>query len=162
MNIQALTHSFAGIPGDWIVIGFALIIVIGFTMLQGSSYATALSLSLPISFVLFQSIDRATFIGGVVGQFSSPGAQAVLFAIITAIMLVLANQAIASFESSAPPVSSIICGVATIIILIVFWIQLPALESIWHFGLQVQSMFGEMARFWWLLGAYVALAFSRR
>ena len=160
--LSSVTGTVSGIPTDWLIIASILILFIVFSVVRGTTYATALSLSLPISLLLYQSISKGAFIGGIAAGFSSPIAQSVLFLIIAALLFVLTNQAIASFDTPSSVVSGIAAGLAALIVLVVIWMQIPVLQSLWHFTVQLESVFAGAYAFWWLIAAYVLLAFSRR
>ncbi|HWP61563.1 MAG TPA: hypothetical protein VN495_03095, partial [Candidatus Paceibacterota bacterium] len=81
------------------------------------------------------------------------------FVVLFAIAYVLCNRIIGmNFGAGAAPFSSIAIGFATTAIVVVFWLQVPALSTIWHFGPAVSSVFAAQYAFWWLLGSYVVLA----
>ena len=65
-------------------------------------------------------------------------------------------------SESGRPLQAALGGIAAAAIIIVVWMGMPVLNDLWNFGTQVQSIFGEAYRFWWLIGSYAALAFVRR
>jgi hypothetical protein len=161
MNIQAVTGIFSGVPVEWLVLGLCLIILTGLTMMQGSVYTTALALALPVVSVLYGGITHTAILGTISKQFSSSVEQAVLLAILTAVIYVCMYRICATFDHSAGFFVSLICAVAATIVLIIVWVQIPLLESFWQLGPTVQTIFGDGYRLFWLIGAYLALAFAR-
>jgi hypothetical protein len=161
MNLHAATGILNGIPVDWLIIILAGLLISGEALYAGSRHASALSLSIPIASLMFAAISRAAYLGQMLQKFSTPAEQAILFAIIAVIIFICTDRILSSFGNYGTPLFAVISGIAATIVLAVFWIQIPALQSVWHFGTQIQSVFGDQYRFWWLLGSYIALAFAR-
>ena len=162
MSLQAISDFFLRIPTDWIVL-FAVAVFVAFDVLRsGTSRAVALAFALPLATILSQSITGSKFLGPVTAQFSSPLLQAALFLIILIALFILVNRITSRFgEGSSQPIQALLSGLAVAAIGAVIWTQVPALDSIWHFGQTTQLIFGEAYRFWWLIVAYIALAFVR-
>jgi hypothetical protein len=161
MDIHSIVGMFAGIPLDWLIAGTALVVMVLGTMLRGTIYPTALSLSLPVALILFNAASHTAFMGGIARQFSTPIEQVVLFAILTVIVFICMYRICTTFDHSSPPLVALVASLATVIIVIVFWIQITPLEFLWRPGAQMQSLFGDQYAFFWLIGAYLALAFAR-
>ena len=152
MSLQAISDFFLRIPTDWIVL-FAVAVFVAFDVL---------AFALPLATILSQSITGSKFLGPVTAQFSSPLLQAALFLIILIALFILVNRITSRFgEGSSQPIQALLSGLAVAAIGAVIWTQVPALDSIWHFGQTTQLIFGEAYRFWWLIVAYIALAFVR-
>lgn len=121
-----------------------------------------LALALPAALLLSSLIPHAAFVGSISAQFSTPTLQSVLFLILAAVMYLAVHRIGLSFGTeSGAPIQALLAGIAGAAIIAVVWFQVPAFDSIWHFGTQVQQIFGQAYRFWWLTGAYIALAAVR-
>ena len=148
-------------PIDWILIGaFAAFAALD-GIRSGPTRAAALMLSLPAALLLVANLPDAIFLGPVAAQLTTPLAQAGLFAIVTAVLFFVIHRVIFTFSNGLPPLQALIAGFAAVIVLVVIWLQVPGLEVVWNFGDQVQAVFGEAYRFWWLAASYIALAAVR-
>ena len=162
MTLDAATGFFSYVPTDWIII-VVLAIFIAFDALRsGFGRVTALALSLPATLFLAGSLSQARILSGVAGQFSTPLLKAVLFGIVFAAAYLLVRRMAPSYATgSGEVIQALLAGVAGTITLVVVWLLVPELQSIWHFGSQVQAVFGEAYRFWWIVGSYAVLGFAR-
>src|SRR3989344_5979562 len=162
MNLEAVTSLFAHFPTDWIII-VVLSIFIAFDALRsGLGRVTALALSLPATLFLAGSLSQARILSGVAGQFSTPLLKAVLFGIVFAAAYLLVRRMAPSYATgSGEVIQALLAGVAGTITLVIVWLQVPELQAVWHFGSQVQAVFGEAYRFWWIALSYLVLAFVR-
>ncbi len=163
MSFQTVTVFFTHIPTDWIIL-FALAVFIAFdTLRSGASRAIALALALPLTLVVATNLSDTAILGGVLGAKASPAVQAMAISLVFAVSFYVMLRISRRFsDNSSYPLQALVAGVAAAAALVVFWIQIPSLESVWKFGPQVQHIFGATFRVWWLLGAYAALAFIRR
>lgn len=156
------TNLFTHWPTDWIIIGAIAVFIALDTLKNGGTRASALALSLPATLFVLEALPRALFIGAISKQFSTPVLQAVLFGIVFVTLYILIYRIIGFYSTSTgAPVEALLTGLAATAILVVVWLQVPALDSLWHFGTQVHAVFGEAHRFWWLAASYLALAFAR-
>ena len=161
MNISAVADILTHWPIDWILIGaFAAFAALD-AMRNGPTRATSLMLSLPAALLLVANLPNALFIGTLVAQFTTPLAQAGLFAVVAVALYFVIHRVIFTFSNGLPPIQSFIAGLAAAIVLVVVWLQVPGLDAVWNFGDQVQAVFGEAYRFWWLAASYIALAAVR-
>src|SRR3989338_1320193 len=162
MTLDAASGLFSYIPVDWIII-VVLAIFIAFDALRsGFGRVTALALSLPATLFLAGSLSQARILSGVAGQFSTPLLKAVLFGIVFASAYILVRRMSVSYSTnSGEIIQSVLAGAAASFVAVVIWLQVPELQTIWSFGPQVQAVFGEAYRFWWIFGSYVALGFAR-
>src|SRR3990167_4715631 len=160
---DTVIRFFTQLPVDWIVIG-AFVIIAAFDCLRsGANRVSTLALALPAAALVFSALAGAVIIGDIAGQFASPMLQGVLFAIVFVVMYILVGSIGISYGSeSGRPLQAALGGIAAAAIIIVVWMGMPVLNDLWNFGTQVQSIFGEAYRFWWLIGSYAALAFVRR
>lgn len=162
MNVDSITAIYASIPTDWMIIGVFAIFAAFDALRSGARRTVQLALALPLAAILVVSLSSATVLGSIVGQFSTPILQAILFFIILAIMYVVIGRIGLSWgEETGQTIQAALTGVAATAVVLVFWLQIPALGALWHFGPQVEVIFGEGYRFFWLIGSYAALAFVR-
>ncbi len=146
---------------DWIFIfAFAVITALD-AMRTGPARATALVLSLPASLLVMQQLPQAFFLGGLFAQFTSPLAQLAIFGAIAVLLYIATHRLIFTFSNGIGPIQALMVGFASTAVLLIVWFQVPALDGLWHFGNQVQTVFGEAYRFWWLVGSYITLAAVR-
>src|SRR3989338_2929609 len=157
---ELAANSLSAIPTDWIVIvSFAILIAFD-SVRPGTARASALALSLPVTLFLISALPHAKVLSGIAGQFATPALKAVLFGIVFVVAYILVRRmSVPNRNNSGASIQALIAGVATVAVVVVVWLQVPELQSVWHFGAQVQSVFGEAYRFWWVTGAFVALAF---
>ncbi len=161
MDISSLSSIFTHWPTDWILIGAFTAFAALDAMRSGPTRATALMLSLPTALFLIDKLPDAVFLGALSAQLVSPLAQAGVFVIVTVALFFVIHRVMFTFSNGLPPIQALIAGIAATIVLVIVWLQVPGLDSVWHFGGQVQAVFSEAYRFWWLLASYFALAFVR-
>ncbi len=162
MNLQAILSLFTHISIDWVIlVCFALLVALD-AMRAGLSRATALALALPLTLMLSGFAQQAALIAGFEEQLSSPALQEFINAGLLVVILILMYSNTDNFSAdSYHPLQALLAGLAVAAIATVVWLQLPALDTVWHFGPTVQAVFGASYRFWWLLAGYLALAFAR-
>jgi hypothetical protein len=149
-------------PTDWIIIGAVAVFIALDTLRNGGTRAATLALALPATLFVMDTLPRTLFIGSVLKQFSTPVLQAVLFGIVFVALYVLIYRIIGFYSTSTgAPVEALLTGLAATAILMVVWLHVPALDSLWRFGPQVHIVFSESYRFWWLAASYLSLAFAR-
>lgn len=162
MTLDTASGFFSHIPMDWILIAAAAIFIALDALRSGSGRASALALSLPAALFLIAELPHAKILSGITAQFGTSALKSVLFGIVFAIAYVLVRKMSTSYATNSGEVlQAIIAGIAASAVLVVVWLQVSELQSVWHFGAQVQSIFGEQYRLWWVAGAYAALAYVR-
>lgn len=162
MDIHALTGFFSHIPIDWIVIFIFFALVTFDAMRDGITRAVALTVTLPITLLFLEWLPTTNYLAVFSKQFSGAIPAAVLTAVVFAILFLLINRMTDSFSVDTGHIlQAVLAGAALTAVMLVVWIQIPALNTVYHFGPQVQAVFGAGYRLWWLLGAYIALAFCR-
>ena len=162
MNLDAVMSIFSGIPTDWLIVGVFALLAAFDAVRAGARRICLLALALPATVLLVESLPGTAFLGSIAEQFSTPMLGAILFFIVLVIMYVIVGRIGISWGGEAgQTLQAALAGVAAAALVVTFWIQVPALDSIWHFGTQVQDIFGESYRFFWLLGSYASLAFVR-
>lgn len=161
MDLDRIPDILHAIPLDWILLGVFALVVSFDTMRAGAGRAITLALALPAAMLIFASAAKAVLLGSIIGGFSSPTAQALLFVALAVALYILIARIVSSHSGGGQPIQSAVAGVALTVVFITIWLQVPALDSIWHFGWQVQGLFAEQYRFWWLICSYLALSFAR-
>ncbi|HEY4514373.1 MAG TPA: hypothetical protein VJH69_03575 [Candidatus Paceibacterota bacterium] len=162
MNIENIFTYFSYIPFDWIIIGLVAILIAIDAIRSGPSRAISLSIAIPISFFLNSAFYGTKFLGALSAKISSPLSQAALFIALLVVIYLLVRRMMDQYGNSGGTLTqAAICGISSSVLFLVIWIEVPSLESIWKFGPQVQAIFGGAYQFWWTLGAYSVLAFSR-
>lgn len=163
MDLDSIVGVFGGIPLDWIIIGAVVIAVALYVLRSGAQMICTLALALPTTALLLSALSNAAIVGPLSKQFETSPLRALLFVAILIVSYTLVHRMGISYGSeSRQPIQAILAGAAAAALLVVIWIQEPALQSIWQFGGDVQSIFGEAYRFWWIIGSYATLAFVRR
>jgi len=161
MDLSSISSLFTHWPTDWILIGAFAVFAALDAMRTGPARAAALSLSLPVALLLLQELPKAFLVGSASTQLASSLAQVGVFVALAVVMYFVVYRIIFAFSNGLGPIQALLAGLAAAIVLVVVWLQVPALDSVWHFGDQVQAVFGTAYRFWWLIGSYIALAAVR-
>lgn len=159
MDFGGAYSAFSQIPLDWLIIAVLFIVIAADALRGGTNRAAALALSFPVSYVLFQMIAHTFLLDMFIGQFSATIEQAVVFAILETIVFVCVHQMLFSYDRYSSLISATVAGLAAVIVVLVIWMQMPLLQSIWHFDGQIQAVFGASYAFFWIVGSYLALAF---
>ena len=162
MDTAVLTAFAASVPLVWIILG-ALLILIAFDVLRnGASRACAVALALPGAVLLKSLLPSAFLIGDLTAELSTSVLDGVLFLILFASLYLLVRRMDRSYVGEGgQAIQALLCGAATVAILVVIWLQVPALVGLWQFGPGVAAIFGIEYAFWWLFGSYAVLAFLR-
>lgn len=148
-------------PTDWITIGaFAAFVALD-SLRNGPARAASVALALPATLLLVGALPQALFLASFSLQFETPVGQLIIFAIVFGLLFFAIHRVVFNFSESRGPLQALMAGLAAAVILVVVWLQVPALQSVWDFGPQVEAVFGETYRFWWLVASYVALVFTR-
>ena len=166
MDISSSYAPVAGlvssVPFGWIVVAVLATLLTLDALRSGIARATALSIALPLAFILHQFLNTAVLLGPLVTPVVSPLAQALIFGVLLVALFILVYKMVDSYSADTYGIfSAILVGLATTTVLVVVWSLVPSLMSFWDFGASVQSVFGEGNRFWLLLAAFIGLAFAR-
>ncbi len=165
MDLTSLTHIpslLAHWPTDWIIVGAVTVFIAFDTLRSGGTRASALALALPATVLILEAVPHASGIGALAQRLSTPVLQVLLFVALFVALYILTYRIIGFFSAaSGGPVQALFCGLGATAILMAVWVSMPELSALWHFGPQVQAVFSEPYRFWWLLGGYGAIAFAR-
>jgi hypothetical protein len=162
MDFSPVVNIATHFPTDWIIIGAFTLLITLETIRAGANRACSLALALPLGILFYNILPHAAFIADIFSHVATPLVQAGIFLALVVMTYTFAHRVIGFYgDSSGRIIQSILVGVSTAVILIVFWLQIPSLTALWPFGAQIQTIFGEAYRFWWLLGSYVLLAVVR-
>ncbi|MBI2612696.1 hypothetical protein HYW59_02695 [Candidatus Kaiserbacteria bacterium] len=162
MNFDSVISAVTNIPIDWMIIGgFALLAALD-CVRSGARRVSQLTLAFPLAALLMQSLPQAYLVGDIAKQFSTPLMQALLLgALFVALYIFIGRIGLSWGGEEGQTIQAAIAGVAAAGIVVTMWVATPSLMSLWHFGPQVQEIFGETYRFFWLLGAFAAFAYVR-
>src|SRR3989344_4501624 len=162
MDFDVLRTFVASAPMDWIILG-ALLILIAFDVLRNAaSRACAVALALPGAVLLKSDILTPFVILELTAELSTSVLDGVLFLILFASLYLWVRRMDRSYAGEGgQAIQALLCGAATVAILVVIWLQVPALAGLWQFGPGVAVIFGLEYAFWWLFGSYAVLAFLR-
>lgn len=162
MNLTSFSSVVAHWPTDWIILGaFAALVALD-VFRSGPRRALALSLASPLAFIAYASISDTVILGSILKQVSFPLEQnLIVAALIVGFFFVLLRIVDSWGGGGGGAIQALIIGIACTAITAVFWLQLAPLQALWHFGPPVENIFGVAYRLWWLIVAYLALAFAR-
>jgi len=169
MHLASTTFTFASTtafiahpPVDWVILFFFALIVMIDALRNGTARAATLSVVFPLTFFFFGILSHAAIFGQVIEKVSAPLTHAAVFGVLFAVLFFLVYRIMYALGSSGSmPFASAVATLASTIITLVVWLQVPALQSVWHFGPQIQAVFGIAYAFWWLIAAYLLMAFIR-
>ena len=160
MNLTAVTGAFAHVPTDWIILFVVALLITLDAMRGGASRAIALSLALPVAYVSSLLLPKTVFLDSILKPFSTGTAGGFVMLGVIAILAFFMYR-ISRDYNSATGVQATMAGLATTVILVVFWMQIPALSALWHFSAQASQIFGSAHAFFWLIGGYAVLSAVR-
>lgn len=161
MDIGAFLGALSGITADWALFG-AIAVITGFdTFRSGTGRASAFILALPLVMLFSALLPEAAFLGSV-SSMAIPFAPAVIFGAITVCSYLLLRRMDNSYGTGGSILASVLTGLAVAITLMVIWLEVPALSSVWNFGSEIRGIFADAYRFWWMIVSLGLLAFVRR
>ncbi len=159
---SSIIATFLQWPIDWPLFGLAASLFALESYSFGSTRSSSVAIAFPLAFLAMLWLPTAFLFNMVMPQLIEPVPQSALFALVFIGFYFLVHRVIFAYGSGSSDIlRSLISGVATAIIIIVFWIQTPGLRDLWQFGPQIQMVFGESLRVWWLTGVFAALAYTR-
>ena len=160
--LRSVQSFFTGLPMDRIILGVIVIVIALDSLRSGIGRAISLSIAMPMGLFLYSLADTAV-LNWAGGLFSTPFMQAAVFgAIVVGMYLLVRRMGLEYVDSGmGAPVQALLAGAAVTVVFACIWLHEPALGDIWTLSPQVQMVFSEAYRLWWLLGAYIALAFAR-
>jgi len=160
MDINSIA-AFLSWPTDWYILGGLAVLSIVDTIRSGSQRSTAVVLALLATAILYTYMSQALVIGNVITALTLPITHVVVFGVLFAFMLVAALHIISYGIDDGKPVLAILLALATVILLVLIWIQVPVLQSIWLFSPPIKALFSESYRLFWALGALGIFAYVR-
>lgn len=158
--MDAVRGLFDAVPLDYFFLGgFALLIALD-ALRGGTGRASAIAAALPAAALAFSYAIDTPVLGGAL---SSPTIEAGFFLVLSIAMYFALRRMGLEFVSGGmgQPIQAALAGVAVTAVVAVVWMHVPALQTVWEFGPQLQTVFAEQFRLFWLAGAYAALAFAR-
>jgi hypothetical protein len=161
MDFQAWGMLFSNWPTDWFIIGAIAAFIALDALRSGTARAASLILAVPAALLVTDSMAQSFFIGPLTAQFTAPAIQIGIFIGIFMILYIATHRAIFTFSEGGGVIQSLAAGVAATVVLLIVWLQVPMLDTLWHFSDSVQTVFGPAYRFWWLIVAFLALTFAR-
>lgn len=157
-----ITDYISSVPLDYFVVGGIILIVAIDSLRNGIGRAAAIAVALVLTVVFHDLLAATAFLGS--QSFLSTGmtaAGAVLALVIVSYFLVRRMGLEFIDGGMGQPIQAALASLAVTIVLIVTWLGIPALTDVWQFNAQIQALFSESYRLFWLLGAFAALAFAR-
>lgn len=162
MDLGSVTSFFAAVPTDWILVAIAAVLFMVDAIRVGAGRVAALGFAAVFAVLASAALQKAAFLGAISTQFATPVLQAVLFGVLLVLLFLLVRRITIDYsEMGGQPIQALFAGGAVAALVLVAWVQIPALSSVWNFGPQIHAVFGEAYRFWWLIGSFAALAFAR-
>lgn len=157
-----VANFFSALPTDWIIIGAFAIFAAFDTLRSGARRACTVALAFPVTTFVITLIPQTIILGPVVADAASPYLGTIVFGVVFVVLYVLIGRFdFAWGDDAGMTIQAAIAGVATAAIVVTFWVATPALDALWHFGPQIQEIFAEGYRLWWIIGSYAALSFVR-
>ena len=148
-------------PSDWIIITAVMLLVALESFRAGTARAAALGLSLPIALYLFEALQKAYLLSALLEKIPVSYGKAIIFAVLFVVVFFFVGRIISSFDVGGGAVPAVLSSAAAVIFLILVWSQVSALHDVWHFGVAIETAFGDQFRFFWATGALGILAFAR-
>ncbi len=157
-----LAGIFQAVPLDYFVLG-GIVVLFGLDALRsGIGRAAAVAIALPLASLLTTFATKAIPLAGVSAIQNGIGATALFAALFVLAYLLVRRMGLNFLDGGmGQPIQAVLSGFAIAAIFAVIWVQSDVLNTYWQFGPQLQSIFAEQFRLWWLLGSYAALAFAR-
>ena len=161
MDLSSVASVAAHLSAGWLVLTAVAILASLDALRGGTGRAAALALALPLTYVFLTFLPDAIFVGALYTSLTSAYAQAGIAAVVLVGLFVVLYRVTDSFESDTGFLSAVLAGIALAVVVGVTWSLIPQFNQLWSFGDSVEGVFGPAYRLWWLLGAYIALAFAR-
>ena len=161
MHLPAL-FSTAHISIDLIILAVCVILFTIDAMRSGAAHATVLAVAFPVAMLFSNLLPQTYLIGGMLSKLSVAILPTIIAVATLVVAFILINRMMSLLGSySAGLFYSFLTGLSATIVSVVMWLQTPALQSLWHFGGQIQAIFGSVFALAWLIVAFLILAFVR-
>ncbi len=166
LDVSSTSHMLmGGLLGtsiDLIVIAGLIVLAFLTVLRTGTGQATALALALPFAALLYTEVPSAFVLGPAVQKINVEGTHAAVFGILFVITLFLLYRIVTCYDSlTGGSVFGILSGISVVILLIVTWLQIPALVALHQLSTPLTEIFSETYRLYWTLGALFILAYVR-
>jgi hypothetical protein len=155
----------ANIPFDYFALAAIFVVLFLFSLYGGSAQGAALVLTVSITLFLWTMLTEAAWIGQSIANLIAMGtmAQLAVFGLLAACMYLVLRRILGfSMESGGLPIPAAMSAASALILLLVAWYVLPGTAEVWDFGDRIDALFVPAFLFWWMLGAFVLLIFTRR
>ena len=151
-----------GLSLDFIVIGGLVILAILVMMRSGTGHATALALALPMTALLYSAVPSAALVGPFLEKMNAPGMDAVVYGLLFIVTVILIYRIVTCYDSlTGGSVLGILTGISVSILLIVTWLQIPALHDLYQLSHPLPMIFAEQFRLYWTIVALGILSYVR-
>ncbi|MFZ2886486.1 MAG: hypothetical protein WA021_01565 [Minisyncoccia bacterium] len=160
--VGGITSFFTGLPLDWLLLGGIGIGIALDALRSGVGRAIAVSIALPLAFVLYSLTDQALVFSSL-GDSLSTVLGAAIFAVLFVLAYLLVRRMGIDYLDGGmgEPIQALMAGAAVIVVIVCIWLEIPVLNELYQSNGQLVSLFSEKFRFWWLIGAYATLVFAR-
>lgn len=161
-TLASTTAIFSNTPIDGVIVFILLVVIVIDALRSGTARAATLAVVFPLTVFVSGLLAHAAILGPMLDKLTSPYAQAAVFALLFGVLFFLVYRIMYALGGSgSTPTVSIAAGISATIITLVMWLQVPALQSVWHFGPTIATVFGAAYAFWWLIAGYLLMAFVR-
>jgi hypothetical protein len=150
------------VPIDWIVIIAVLLLLTFDAMRSGSGRASVIAVTFPIAAFLSSLLPLTTILGSFIGLSKAPIVQAGIFLAIFLVVFVLMHRIVFNLAGiSRGLLFSFLSSISATVIMSVMWMQVPALSALFKLNTPLPAIFGAPYALFWIIGAYLILAFVR-
>lgn len=161
MDVASIISYFTSIPVDWIIFGGCVLFLAFDALRAGPARVTALSLALPVAYLLSSVLPQTAYIGDLVPQ-SSDAIVAGVFVLLAIGLFVVFYRIVDSGLDSLGLGYALLSGFAAAAVLMVILLRLPEDTWPWAVSPSFQAIFGATYALYWMLISYLALALVRR
>jgi hypothetical protein len=148
-------------PTDWVIITAVMILVALESFRAGTTRAAVLTLTLPIALYMYEALEKAYLISPLIEKITLPYGKAAVFGVLFVGIFFFVSRIFSSFDVGSGAVPAVFSSVSSVVVFLLVWVQVPALQEVWKFGSSLDTAFGDPYRFFWALGALGLLAFAR-
>ncbi|MDB5188146.1 MAG: hypothetical protein JWO50_666 [Candidatus Kaiserbacteria bacterium] len=150
------------IQPDSIIIAALIIGISAIAVKWGTARACVIAITLPVTAFIYTLVHDGFLVSTIDTKLTSPLMQSALFGIIVVFVYITTHRMYRSFVHEGESIAlAILAGIASTCIVLVVWIQTPALMSIWNFSNTIDMLFGAAYALWWILGSLLVLAYVR-
>lgn len=162
MDLSSVQGIFSSFPIHWFFLGGFFVLVVLDSLRGGTARATALAVALPFAAYFTSLVPATAFIKDQVFIREGYGPLIVFSFLFLVLYMLFRRMGLEHFESGrGEPIQSLLAATAASVALVVTWVHTPALSGHLALGEPFASLFAEPYHLFWLLGAYLGLAFAR-